>query len=232
MIPVLRALRWLGPSLEAFAFPQRCPGCGGPGAAERLLCDACHAAIPRLSFALCVRCLARGDPPVGCVRHPDAAVSPAWVFDDRAALVVHALKYGTRPGLAAGLGAELARVLPPGERIDLVTEVPLHAARRRERGYDQAARLADALARAAGIPRLAGALARVRSTAPQARLDARARRANLAGAFVAREPSALAGRRVVVVDDVVTTGCTLGACLEALAAAGARASAIALAWAQ
>ncbi|MBI1799730.1 MAG: ComF family protein, partial [Candidatus Eisenbacteria bacterium] len=78
----------------------------------------------------------------------------------------------------------------------------------------------------------AGALVRTRETRPQARLGAAARRENLRGAFRARTPAWLKGRRVLVVDDVMTTGATLEACLAALSDAGARASAVTLAWAQ
>jgi len=214
-----------------FTLPQRCPGCGGGAQAARLLCEVCRGRIPRLETALCVRCLAAGRHPAGCRAHPGFAARAPWIYDERAALVVHALKYGERPGLARGLGEEMARALPPGYRPDLVLEVPLHPTRRRERGYNQAALLADALAEAIAAPRLAGALTRRRATLPQARLDPEARRANLAGAFRVLRPAALAGRSVLIVDDVLTTGATLEASLGPLEAAGAEASAVALAWA-
>jgi ComF family protein len=108
--------------------------------------------------------------------------------------------------------------------------VPLHAARERERGYNQAAALADALAATLAAPRLPRALRRLRATRPQAQLSERERRANLAGAFGLERPASLAGRRVLVVDDVMTTGATIAACLEALRAAGAVAAGVALAW--
>ena len=145
---------------------------------------------------------------------------------------MHALKFQERPGLARALGETLARALPPEARPDLVLEVPLHRTRRRERGYNQAALLADALATTLAVPRWPGALIRVRATRAQARLGAAARRANLAGAFRLAQPKALAGRSVLIVDDVLTTGATLEACLAPLEAAGARAKGLALAWAQ
>jgi ComF family protein len=218
--------------LAAFALPQRCPGCGVEAAPARLLCDACHAAIPRLGVALCARCLAQGREPVGCRAHPGHAVWAAWLYDERAATVVHALKYEGRRGLAAGLAAEVARVAPPAPRADLVVAVPLHPARRRERGYNQAGLLAEALAERIGVPMLERAVERVRDTRPQARLDPRSRRANVAGAFRVRHPGRLEGRSILLVDDVITTGATFEACLSALARAGARATGIALAWAQ
>jgi ComF family protein len=222
----------LARDLVAFALPQRCPACAAEPVAERLLCAACHARIPRFSAPLCVRCLAAGREAVGCLAHPGFVARAAWIYDERATLVVHALKYRERPGLAKTLGADMARTLPAGYRADLVLEVPLHQARRRERGYNQAAALADALAEVVATPRLPGALMRVRPTRTQARLGPAARRANVAGAFRVRRPAALSGRSVIIVDDVITTGATLEACLASLHAAGARAMGVALAWAQ
>jgi ComF family protein len=227
--------RWLAGTaraLESFALPQRCPECGSAADPDRLLCDRCREAIPPLRLELCARCLAHGSEPVGCRRHPGRGVWAAWVYDERAALLVHALKYGGRPRLAQALGPVIAAALPAGARFDLVFEVPLHPARLRERGYNQAAALADAVAGALAVPRWSGALIRVRPTREQARLGPAARRANVAGAFRAIEPAALGGRRVLVVDDVLTTGNTLEACLDAVRDAGAEAAGAVLAWAQ
>jgi len=218
--------------LEAFALPQRCPGCGQPAEPERLLCGLCFERVPALSFALCVRCLVRGEEPVGCSRHPQAVVWPALVYDERAALLVHALKYGGRPGLTEALAERLARAVPAGLGVDLVTGVPLHPARQRERGYNQAWRLALGLAGRLGVPAVEDVLARVRHTPAQARLDPGRRRRNLKGAFRVVEPQRYRGRRVLIVDDVLTTGATLEACLETLAGAGARPVGAVLAWAQ
>ena len=221
----------LGRDLLAFALPQRCPGCGVQADPSRLLCDGCLARIPRLETALCARCLAAGREGVGCLAHAGFGCRAAWIYDERAALVVHALKYDERPGLAPALGAEMARALPPGYRPDLVVDVPLHRTRRRERGYNQAAALADALAEAIAAPRLAGALTRVRSTRAQARLGPAERRRNIAGAFRAERPAAIRGRSVLLVDDVMTTGATLESALATLASAGADATGVTLAWA-
>ena len=229
---MLLGLRRGAADLSHFLWPQRCPGCSVPAAGGALLCEACAAAIPRFSFAICARCLARESAEPACRRHPGFRVWPAWAYDGRAALVVEALKYGGRTDLAVGLGAELARVLPAEPRVDLVTEVPLHPARRRERGYNQSALLAAALAKEAGIPHLPGALARVRATPAQARLGPAARRASVRGAFALRHPEQVRGRRVLLVDDVVTTGATLEAALAALEKAGASAEAAVVAWAQ
>jgi len=240
LAPVRAAARWaagLGAGIEAFALSQRCPSCGAGADPRQLLCDECRAQIPPLSTALCLRCLAGGREPAGCIVHPDHVAWAAWVYEERAALVIHALKYHDRPGLARALAAPLARALPGGAdaaaaRFDLVVAIPLHRARRRERGYNQAEELAASLADRIGVPALPGALERPRPTRPQARLGPRERRANLAGAFNAPRPSWLTGRRVLIVDDVLTTGATLEACCDAVCTAGGHPTAVALAWAQ
>ena len=228
----VRLGRGIAADLADFAFPQRCPGCGAPARAARFLCDPCLARVPRISFAVCARCLAAGRDPSSCRLHPGHEVWPAWVYDERAALLVHAFKYDGRTDLAPALGPALARVAPPAPRCDLVLAMPLHPARRRERGYNQAALLADALSGTLGAPHVHGVLERVRPTRPQARLDPAARRRNLDGAFRVARPEWIEGRSVLLVDDVITTGATFESALRVLGRAGARASGIALAWAQ
>ena len=225
------AWRSLLRDVESFVLPQRCRGCGVEIGGDAVLCPACLATIPRFGLAVCLRCLASGSAPDACARHPSHRAWAAWIYDERAAAVVHALKFQGRPGLATRLGAVIAGSVPPTYRPDLILEVPLHPTRRRERGYNQAARLAEALARDLGLPWLEGALTRVRPTRPQTRLGPGARRTNLAGAFAVKVPEALAGRSILIVDDVITTGSTLEACCDALARIGARPSGVALAWA-
>lgn len=222
----------LSAPLLAFALPQRCPGCGSGAEPERVLCAACLAAIPPLASPLCARCLVRGREPSGCRRHARHEVWAARIYDERAARLVHAFKYDARPAVAGVMAEQIAAALPPRLAPDLVTQAPLHAARRRERGFDQAATLAAALAERLAAPFLPDLLRRVRATRPQVGLSERARRENLAGAFVVAHPGRLAGRSVLVVDDVLTTGATLDACLETLADAGAHGVGAAFAWAE
>lgn len=130
------------------------------------------------------------------------------------------LKYAERPDLGPRLGLAMVGAAG-GSRgaIDLVVPVPLHPKRLAERGYNQAALLAAPVAAALEVP-LAPRLLRRRSDTPrQAILDRGARMANVREAFVAREPAH--GKRILLVDDVRTTGATLGACAAALRAAGA-----------
>jgi ComF family protein len=227
-----RALAKPFADLLEFVLPQRCPGCGVPADAARLLCPRCEARLPAMPAAVCARCLGEEAPPDACRRHPGDQVHAAWLYDERVALVVHALKFAARPGLARAHAPAIARHLPArARRGALVTSVPLHAARLRERGYDQAARLGEALAGEIGAPYVPGLLRRVRATRAQSGLGAVARRAKVRGAFESPHPAWVRGRRVLVVDDVLTTGATLGECLAVLRAAGARTQGAVLAWA-
>ncbi len=216
-----------------FVLPQRCPGCGVPAAPDVLLCERCTARLPRLAGALCARCLRDDQPPDACGRHPGDAVYAAFVYDERVALLVQALKFGARPRLARACAPALAAALPATARAPaLVTAVPLHSVRLRSRGYDQAACLGEALADQIGAPFVPDLLVRTRETAAQSGLKARERRRNVAGAFRVARPAWVRGRDVLVVDDVLTTGATLHEALATLRAAGARTKGAALAWAQ
>lgn len=128
------------------------------------------------------------------------------------------LKFGARPDVALPLGDLLAAALP-GLQADAIVPLPLGDQRLEQRGYNQAALLGQRLSRALAVPMRVGWLRRIRESAPQAHLDRRARVDNVAGVF--RAARRLDGARVVVVDDVVTTGSTMGAAVAALEEAGA-----------
>jgi len=178
-------------------------------------CAACDAGLNRRSV-LCATC---ADAVVAA--GPSGVVAFA-LFGGPIAVALRRLKYDDRPDLAGPLGHLLRRAArDAGLRADVVVPVPLHPARLAERGYNQAALLAAAVARELDAPLEARALVRTRHTSQQARLDRAGRLQNVAGAFAARRGAGVRGKRVVLVDDVATTGATLEACRAALLEAGA-----------
>lgn len=135
---------------------------------------------------------------------------------------MHHLKYRRRAELAEPLGKLMAAYWTQHPMpVDVVVPVPLHAARLRERGYNQAALLAREMARRAGLAIDEQTLVRQRATSPQVDLNARQRKENVDGAFRCSS-NALAGKQVLLIDDVCTTGATLEACAVALYQGGAR----------
>ncbi len=213
----------LGPFVEAL-FPKRCAGCGaGPWP----FCDRCRALLSVLAPPWCHRCGAPATPPVGSCRDcppPSITRSRApFLFDGPIRRSVHRLKFaGWRPvaqALAAAMseawGADAAG--GPDVRTDVVTWVPLSRRRLAERGYDQARVLALAVAPRLGLP-TASLLRRATDAGSQARRGAQARREAMRGVFA---PAGRPAGRVLLVDDVLTTGSTAAACAEVLLAAGA-----------
>jgi len=198
------------------AFPAVCAGCGIEGAP---LCPGC---LPALS----VRSGTPAGVPLGLPSSvPLPLLQLEWCapFAGVVRSALHALKYAGERRLAAPLGAALAaRWAEAGAGGDVLVPVPIHAERRRRRGYDQAVLLADAAAARLKIPAVV-ALARDRATRPQFELGRERRAENVADAFRVHDASrpAVAGRGFVLVDDVATTGATLVACAHALLAEGA-----------
>ncbi|MDR7193921.1 ComF family protein [Luteimonas terrae] len=215
--------RWLRNLLHG-ALPGRCLVCREPGAAGRDLCLPCTAALPWMPHA-CARCaqpLPTNDPLCGaCLRRPPPLDAVIAAFDYGFPVDRLLPRFKFHRDLAAGalLGDCLAHATSTATRPDALIPVPLHIARLRERGYDQALELARILARRHALPLRDDLLHRVRATAPQSRLDAKARRRNLRHAFAVHgltSPTA----HVVLVDDVMTTGATLHAAAHALRRAG------------
>lgn len=217
----------LAHSLLDVLFPPRCVSCRAQGA---VLCSAClsTARAPRPPLCpLCGRTVA--DTPGACPacaagRGPKAlsSIRAAATHEGAVRDGVLALKYRGQRRLADPLGAMLAAaVRASGELPDVVVPVPLHGHRRRERGYNQAELLARSCARRLGVPCETKVLVRRRATPPQVGLSSIERRSNVAGAFELASPAAagrIAGKRVLVIDDVTTTGSTLDAAAAALLA--------------
>ncbi len=134
--------------------------------------------------------------------------------------LVHLLKFGGVRTLARPMGRYLSAVLPREERFDAIVPMPLHWRRRWQRGFNQAELLSLELARCTGIP-VRRLVRRTRPTAQQAGLSNARRRSNVTGAFAVRRGTSLKGLRILLVDDVMTTGATAAACSLALKRAGA-----------
>jgi len=221
-----RAARELTRSVCEAVFPVACAACGvrlDGRVGDLPLCGACDSALVPLGEAFCLTCARTGGDPRRCVRATHLALAGAFVWNEPVRALVHALKFGDAPELAPALAVRAwsTGAFAPRPRPDAIVPAALHALRRRERGYDQSEALAQAFAPFAGAP--AGRwLRRRRPTRQQARLGARERAANLAGAFEVTVPGLVRGRRIAVVDDVVTTGATGTAACEALAQAGAQ----------
>ena len=146
-----------------------------------------------------------------------------YQFNDCVRSLIHALKYRgkTLPGQMFGkaLGQRVVDFVDPDT---VVVPVPLHAAKKRARGYNQSEVIARAMGRVSGLQVMANALKRVRSTPTQTRLGVLERQYNVEGAFRVRKPASIEGRHVFLIDDVITTGATLNACVLALRSAGAQ----------
>lgn len=210
---------WLTRRLLDLALPATCPGCSREGSDP--ICAACRP-------ALAVRLERAAGVPIGLpAQLPAPLVQLEWAapFAGTVRAALHALKYAGERRLAKPLGEAAAeRWRRVGAGGDIVIPVPVHAERARQRGYDQAALLAEVVGDRLGL-RTAAILERQRRTVAQFELDRAHRGANVSGAFRVRPgiaaETAVRGRWVIVVDDVTTTGATLAACGEALVAAGA-----------
>ena len=197
-------------------FPKACAACGdGPWP----FCPACRAALTPIDPPLCCRC---GAPARAVVDRCDHCPPPdldrarsAFVFRGPLRKAIHRLKFAGDRGVAAALGAAMAAVLD--RETDAITWVPLSRARLAERGYDQARALARTVSRLTGTPTSA-LLSRATDLPPQALRGAAERRRALVGAFSASRPPP---PRVLLVDDVMTTGATAAECAKALKIAGA-----------
>ncbi len=134
--------------------------------------------------------------------------------------LIHLFKYSGMKPLAVTLAGYLEKIIPVDERYDAVVPVPLHWHKQWDRGFNQAELLARLIARRRGLP-MWNALRRKRPTAVQASLALAGRRRNVAGAFLVRRKQDLKGKRILLIDDVMTTGATASACAAALKRGGA-----------
>jgi ComF family protein len=225
-------------ALARLALPPRCPGCGAVVEADHRFCAACWGGLRFLGPPWCAGCAApfafdRGDGArcAACLAEPPrhAGVFAAVRYGEAASAVALRLKYGGRIALAETAGRLMARHVSAD--ATLVVPVPLHRWRLWTRGYNQAVLLGEAVARRTGVPLALDILERRRATPSLRGLGARERARAVRAAFALRQGARVGGERVVLVDDVYTTGATAQACVRAILAGGAASVAV-LAWAR
>lgn len=196
------SVAFLSGVVDLFA-PRRCHGCDEPYVSQAL-CDACRESLE-----------AADDPPEG-VRVP-------WSHEGPLAKAIHRAKYGEDPAVARSLGKLLGAELGDWQgEFDRVVPVPLHRSRMAERGFNQSAELAKSVAKRLGARVDFSAVVRARATVSQTTLDVAGRRANVSGVFTVRDGKRIAGQRMLLIDDVVTTGATLAELRAVVEAAGAQ----------
>ncbi|KQM28371.1 MULTISPECIES: ComF family protein [unclassified Sphingomonas] len=215
--------------LVALAIPPRCPGCGVVVEADHRFCAGCWTGLRFLGDPACAGCGAPMAVDQGpgmrcapCLHQPPVhdGVRAAVAYGPVARDVALKLKYGGRLALATTMARLMARHLAVD--ADCLIPVPLHRRRLWSRGYNQSVLIAAALGRMRGLPVLRDSLRRTRPTPPLRGMSGRARAKAVRGAFVVDDPAAVAGRSVVLIDDVHTSGATVDACTNALRRAGAR----------
>ena len=215
--------------------PPSCVACDQPVAAPGQLCADCYRRTGFITEPCCRRCgVPFGHPSQGgldqlcpACRYTEPAFDrarAAFLYDHQARRLILPFKYADRTEIAAALAPHMARAgATLLKEADLLVPVPLHRSRLFRRRYNQAALLARALARIARKPALPDALVRIRATTPLADLSADQRQQEVAGVFAVRRSRVerILGRRVLLVDDVMTSGATVGGCAAALREAGA-----------
>lgn len=226
----------LGSALLDLALPPRCHLCRSfiPATGPLHLCNDCRDGLPVLSGPCCSICGrsfdgAGNNHPCGdCLLHPPPweTARAALLYDGGCRDLIHAFKYRHRFHLRrplALLTAERLAAFAAEAKADLLAPVPLHPRRLRQRGFNQSLLLAELLEKTWQVPLQRQLLQRTRYTTSQTELSAEQRATNLRDAFAVSDPAVVTGKRVLLVDDVFTTGATLAECSRCLLQAGAAA---------
>lgn len=220
-------------ALSSLFYPATCVVCSGDVERPEYICESCRGRAPRITSPFCAKC---SEPFSGAITqtfscancehrtlHFDSAVA-AYRSRGLVRKLVHEFKYGhqrhLRHPLAEWLGETMSDPRLRGRRFDLIVPVPLHPARERERGFNQATLLAELLARQVAVP-LRAVLERIRYTTTQTAYDRAERMENLHDAFRLRKNMNVRELHVLLIDDVLTTGSTLSECARVLKEAGA-----------
>lgn len=220
-------------TLSSLFYPPLCVVCSNNVGGREYLCESCRSRAPRITPPFCAKC---SEPFSGAITqtfscancehrtlHFDSAVA-AYRSRGLVRKLVHEFKYGHQRHLRHPLGEWLLETMSDSRLrarpFDLIVPVPLHPARERERGFNQAALLAEILARQVAVP-LGAALERIRYTTTQTAYDRTERMENLHNAFRLRKNMNVRQLRVLLIDDVLTTGSTLSECARILKESGA-----------
>ena len=221
-----------------FALPPRCTGCGAITADVDLFCQPCWGAVDFLGAGGCRTCAlpleaTEAETCAACLAVPPRIdrIRAAVAYGDTARTLVLRLKYGRKTALARTMAAYMKRPLAELSKDALLVPVPLHRWRLWSRGFNQSALIASALAKLSGRPVSVDLLKRSRATPKLKGMSVTERRKAVNGAFALRDRGDVKGRRIILVDDVFTTGSTATACAKLLKKQGA-ASVELIAWAR
>ena len=221
-----------------YCFSSGCSHCGSPtgGSPVPFFCPACWDELSPVPPPVCPRCVRPFGSPEALAASPDHACRhcrtdppdldqaiAAGLFEGPLRDAIHVYKYRPLMALGGPLAGWMTDRVRKVERLDVVMPVPLHASRLRKRGFNQALLLARGASGSYRVPLVYDNLLRVRPTRPQVELSGRERAANVAGAFALKRPDEVREKRVLLVDDVLTTGATMNECSRALREAGAEA---------
>lgn len=225
---------WMEGALDIL-FPRRCVSCGRLLADREKKAGFCSKCRKELVFIgepscrICGKPLAQEEAECcfDCtkIRHRFTQSKALFLYTGPVKSALYHLKYGNQRGAAKIFGRAMARTYDKwiaACRVDVVTQVPMHAAKKRARGYDQAALIAKTLAKESGLLYEENLLVRTRQTRPQKELNNAERRKNLKNAFKIGK-SSVKSKRVLIVDDIYTTGASFDACAEVLLKNGAKA---------
>ena len=219
------------PALD-FALPERCPACGMITADGSSFCSDCWPKLRFMNPPWCAACALpfaheqdAGSYCATCLASPPQhdGIRAAVAYDDMSRQIILRLKYGGKIGLAKLVARQLVRHLPDDRRDMLVTPVPLHWTRLWSRSFNQSALIAQELARLSGIEYCPDLLLRTRRTPSMRGMSSKQRRKSVAKALIANPArlASIAHARIILVDDVLTTGATSDGCIKALKTAGA-----------
>jgi competence protein ComFC len=223
---ISQTLAGISRGLLDLVYPPCCVLCGDGGS---FLCDTCRSRLPRAGGLRCNRCWLPLRSRAGCYACSERELSldrlrSVFRYEGDVRRLVHAFEFSGQSSLAPALAQQMLECYRDAHlEADVIVPVPLKAVRRRRRGFNQALLLARELSKSLELPCIE-ALRRQGSASPQAQSpSAEERRRNVTGAFVVDRPGEVAGRAVLLVDDVATTGATLSACADELRREGAAA---------